>query len=428
MKLYLVRHGETVWNLESRFQGWTDKELSHKGREQAAEIGRQLSGVHFDAAYSSTLSRAFDTARIILGEDGPPVKKVLDLREHNLGGMEGLREHEIEERFPGQLQIMRDDPEDFMPPGGETLGQVQQRVWRALEEIVQANLGKTVLLVAHHSVNKCLLLKMLDSPLTKFKVLRQPPCTVSVMEFGQNFRYVQAINLNWRERVSPWHDMEDDLKAKITDCKAAIFDLDGVLLNSMPAYIAAWSGALAEEGVYPPEIEFRKREGEKGPLSIRHFFKSAKLACSEDLIEKVLDRVREKYKSFKGIGLFPNVGTMLERVKASGRKIALVTGSPRYNIETFIKDSILHMFDAVVTSDDVENGKPHPEPYQQAIAKLGVPPEDCLVIENAPFGIASASAAGLFTVAVTSTLPREELSRADLVVDSLERVIGWMGV
>jgi beta-phosphoglucomutase len=323
---------------------------------------------------------------------------------------------------------MRDDPEDFLPPGGETLGDVQRRVWPQLERIAEENLGKTVLLVAHHSVNKCLLLKMLNASLTNFKVLRQPPCTVSVMEFGKNFRYVQAINLNWQERVSPWHDMEDDIKAKITDPDAVIFDMDGVLLNSMPVYVAAWRAALARFGVYPDEIEFLRREGEQGTRSIEYFFANAGVEMKEGDAEEVLFHVKENYLTFKGAALFPDVAGILKRIKDTGRKIALVTGSPRYNLDKYFGSDLQEAFDAIITGEDVEHGKPHPEPYAKAVEQLGVAGEKCLVVENAPFGIASAKAAGLFTAAVTSTLPRESLAKADVVVDSLERIIGWMGV
>jgi beta-phosphoglucomutase len=85
---------------------------------------------------------------------------------------------------------------------------------------------------------------------------------------------------------------------------------------------------------------------------------------------------------------------------------------------------IYNLFDYAVTGDHVKRGKPHPDPYLKAAKGLGLRPRECIVVENAPLGIESAKRAGMFCVALTTSLPREYLKRADVVVDSLEDITG----
>lgn len=83
------------------------------------------------------------------------------------------------------------------------------------------------------------------------------------MNNGHNF--VHSVNQHWQERVSPWHDLENHVKDRISDPEAVIFDMDGVLLDSIPAYVVAWKCALAERGIYAPEIEFLGMKGRRVP-------------------------------------------------------------------------------------------------------------------------------------------------------------------
>ena len=427
MRLYLVRHGETLWNLESRFQGWSDIPLSHKGEAQAAEIREKLKNVNFDAVYSSSLVRARRTAEIVVEGRGMEVTPIENFKEHGIGELDGLKEHEIKEQYPGALEQLRDDPANFRVPGGETLQEVQDRGWPELLKLAEKHEGETILLVAHHSMNKSLILKMLGAPLSTFKIIRQPPCTISIIEMNNGHNFVHSVNLYWQERVSPWHDLENHVKDRIADPEAVIFDMDGVLLDSIPAYAVAWRCALAEHGIYPPEMEVFRHEGEKGADSIRYFFREAGKELDEADIPKILKRVLEIYYSFPPMKTMPGAFDVLKKLKDNGRRLALVTGSVRYDVDQRLSDQQRALFDAIVTQDDVTKGKPDPEPYAQALKKLNVAPEKALVIENAPLGIKSAKGAGILTIGLTSTLPREELAQADLVIDSLERLTGWVG-
>ena len=98
--IYITRHGETEWNAEGRIQGHTDVPLSERGREQAQMLARRLAGVRIDAAYSSDLSRAAETARVALGERDVPLAFTSDLREYNKGVFEGMTAAEYQRKFP----------------------------------------------------------------------------------------------------------------------------------------------------------------------------------------------------------------------------------------------------------------------------------------------------------------------------------------
>lgn len=140
MLLYLVRHGETDWNLARRIQGSTDVPLNDTGREQARETGRLLARRHWDAVITSPLSRAFETGSIIAAELGLPTPSTdTDLVERQYGEAEGLDYGEMAQRFPGDTPV----------PGRESREQVIDRVLPALVAIAQAHEEEAVLVVSH---------------------------------------------------------------------------------------------------------------------------------------------------------------------------------------------------------------------------------------------------------------------------------------
>jgi broad specificity phosphatase PhoE len=137
-ELILVRHGETDWNRDGRYQGHADPPLNEAGREQARELARTLADLEFAAAYSSDLRRAAETARIILS--GRDVELIEDpgLREIDVGSWSGLTRADVELRFPGA------DEHD-----GETRDEHLERVRAAVESIAHRHQGQRVLIVSH---------------------------------------------------------------------------------------------------------------------------------------------------------------------------------------------------------------------------------------------------------------------------------------
>ncbi len=168
--LLLVRHGETDWNLDGRWQGWADPPLNDTGRAQAAELAHRLSREPVDAVYSSDLRRALETAEPVAAAHDLRVVADPGLREIDVGAWSGLTRPEIDARFP-----------DGSRPGGETHEQHSARVLAALEQIARAHPGQRVVILAHGGCVRVLQRSVADD-LTKLI----PNCAVYEVRFGDD--------------------------------------------------------------------------------------------------------------------------------------------------------------------------------------------------------------------------------------------------
>ncbi len=148
-RLVLIRHGETNWNREGRYQGQADPPLNERGRAQARALIEPLRRLGLDLLYSSTLRRAWETAQILAQGLGIPVIPEPRLKEIHQGAWQGMLVTEIQKRYPDLFRAWQERPWDVRPPGGETLAQVQQRVYQAVDDIVARHRGQTVGLVTH---------------------------------------------------------------------------------------------------------------------------------------------------------------------------------------------------------------------------------------------------------------------------------------
>ena len=153
MRLLLVRHGQTAWNADRRFQGGADVELSERGRAQAEALGRALHARTFAAVYSSPLRRAQETREIVVRDRGLPVTVLPDLSEFGLGRWEGRGVDEvIASEGEGYHRWLR-EPLDCPPPDGEPLTHVASRVCSAVDRIISAHPdGEEVLVVGHGGI------------------------------------------------------------------------------------------------------------------------------------------------------------------------------------------------------------------------------------------------------------------------------------
>jgi alpha-ribazole phosphatase len=172
MKLLLIRHGQTDWNLAQRFQGQSDIPLNETGRKQANALAQRLSAKHFDFVYSSDLQRATETANIIRRSGfQPDAFPDTRLREVHFGDWEGLTYDEIKEKHPDSLAAWEKDIYKNAPPNGETLEQLAIRVQSMLDELCAKHNDQTVLIVAHGGVLQtliCLALKLLPTMYWQF--------------------------------------------------------------------------------------------------------------------------------------------------------------------------------------------------------------------------------------------------------------------
>jgi broad specificity phosphatase PhoE len=150
--LVLVRHAQTDWNVERRFQGQLDVPLSARGQVEAMEVARWLASltVNFSTLYSSDLSRAVETARPIAAlQPDINVSHAQALRELDCGEWQGLTTFQVEEKYPGQLRRWREDIKGFTLPGGEGVPDVQHRMTQYVSEAVQRHAGEAILVVSH---------------------------------------------------------------------------------------------------------------------------------------------------------------------------------------------------------------------------------------------------------------------------------------
>jgi probable phosphoglycerate mutase len=198
MRILLARHGETPWNAEGRYQGQEDIALSPTGEAQARSLGDRLRDVRIDRAVASPLQRARRTAELALGEARAPMLAFdHGLMEIAHGEWEGLLTGEIRERDGERLRAWREAPHTvLMPGGGESLLQVLERAWPALERAT-TGLGAddTLLLVAHDAVNRVLLCRVLGIPLSRLWGFRQAPATLNLLE-GADLDHLDVVRLN----------------------------------------------------------------------------------------------------------------------------------------------------------------------------------------------------------------------------------------
>lgn len=197
MKILLARHGETRWNAEGRYQGQMDIPLSEVGEGQARLLGERLKDVAIARAIASPLSRARRTAELALGEARVSELGLdIDLQEIAHGEWEGLLASEIRERDPELLRAWREAPETVQMPGGESLQQVLDRAWPALESAVEGlGADDTLLVVAHDAVNRVLLCRILGLPLSRLWSFRQAPTTINLLE-GPDVNRLEVVRLN----------------------------------------------------------------------------------------------------------------------------------------------------------------------------------------------------------------------------------------
>ncbi|MCX5708462.1 MAG: HAD family phosphatase [Candidatus Omnitrophica bacterium] len=204
--------------------------------------------------------------------------------------------------------------------------------------------------------------------------------------------------------------------------RAIIFDMDGVIVDSMPYHYLAWYEALMPYGIRVSCFDVYSKEGERWEKTLRELFLRSGIKVSDKLFKKIfLSRKKIFRKYFKRF-IFPGAQEFLVCLKNKGYLLGLVTGTPEAEIKKILPSSIKVLFDCIIAGDKVKKGKPDPEPYLRAAKALKTKAGLCAVVENAPLGIESAKRAGMFCIALTTSLPRQYLSRADALADRLDEI------
>lgn len=206
---------------------------------------------------------------------------------------------------------------------------------------------------------------------------------------------------------------------------AVIFDLDGVLADSEPWWNQIDAKLLAEYGVSYRGEYHRNVLGVSYRLAVEFYKNAFHISAS---VEELMRRRGEIATDFfaNRVSLFPSAKTTLEQLREMKLQLAVATSSVSASARPFLeRTGIRSLFSVVVTGDEVQQGKPHPEIYLRAAKKLGISPEACLVIEDALAGIAAAKAAKMRVAAIPDTRfvdPREYEMKADYVLGSLSEI------
>ncbi|NCG20404.1 MAG: hypothetical protein GWP91_15455 [Rhodobacterales bacterium] len=187
--LILVRHGQTQWNLERRFLGVTDIALDDVGHAQAKSLSQRLK-VEVAAVYSSPLKRAYQTALAL----HPSPVLMPGLQELHQGDLEGMKVVEAMERYPDFFQGWAVDPGSVTPPGGENLGDCQQRGLGSLDEIRAGHCdGEVAMLVSHQMVIATALCAIAGSPLSSWRDFRLPNTGLAVLTYDRQGWAIEAL-------------------------------------------------------------------------------------------------------------------------------------------------------------------------------------------------------------------------------------------
>ncbi len=208
--------------------------------------------------------------------------------------------------------------------------------------------------------------------------------------------------------------------------RAVLFDMDGVLYNSMPYHAKAWHQAMVQFGYDLPEDEVYMHEGRTGASTINLVSRRQHgVEVSDERVEEIYQVKSDIFNTFPPAEPMPGALSLLRQLKEQGLMILIVTGSGQHSLLDRLNSDYPGIFcrELMVTAFDVKRGKPDPEPYLMGMQKGGLRPDECIVVENAPLGVRAAKAAGIFTIAVnTGPLPDSALldEGADLLYPSMQ--------
>ena len=182
-KLYLARHGETIWNKEERVQGKIDIELSDLGIKQAELLGKRIVQQGIDVIYSSSLKRARATADVIGSLCSKAINESVEIQEISLGPWEGMTMADIKTKYEDAFRIYIEDPANFSLPGAETLVELINRTRREIIRIINAHKNEKVLLVSHGVTIKAAIITMLGLDISHYRKFKTSNASLTILDF-----------------------------------------------------------------------------------------------------------------------------------------------------------------------------------------------------------------------------------------------------
>ena len=204
MKIYLVRHGNTDWNVEMRIQGQTDVLLNSKGIAEAEHCADYFKDIEFDKVYTSYLSRAIKTAEIITKNQYPLIK-VPDLNERHFGIWQTQLWGDIHRQIPNLKKIWKHDDGTFRPEGGESLEEMIVRVQNKFKEILNSNKkGSQILIVAHGGPLKAMIGYVLEANYNEIpNIVKQNNCCINIINYHDTLEMdlINYVHQKWKSKT-----------------------------------------------------------------------------------------------------------------------------------------------------------------------------------------------------------------------------------
>ena len=206
----------------------------------------------------------------------------------------------------------------------------------------------------------------------------------------------------------------------------ALFDWDGVIIDSHNQHEKSWSKLAEEENKVLPDNFFKMTFGMRNENIIPNFFGNWIDVTNQEEVTRLADRKEEIYREIiisDGIEPLPGVRDLLQSLRSEEIACSIASSTPIANIETVMgMIGLSDYFDAITAAEDVSNGKPNPEVFLKAAEKIKVDPKNCVVFEDAHVGIEAGLAANMQVIAVATTHPVESLGNAHMVTENLESI------
>jgi beta-phosphoglucomutase len=205
--------------------------------------------------------------------------------------------------------------------------------------------------------------------------------------------------------------------------QGVLFDLDGVIVDTIHYHYLAWKHMFERRGGTVNENTILLHEGRNSREILPILMKETGVDIPQEQQQQFIDEKRAYYRSIVDVKQYPGAFDVIDELKSRGHKVALVTACALKNMQHSLNNAQQAHFDFIITGDELPRAKPFPDPYLKAAAQLGLEPSHCLVVENAPLGIEAARNAGMYCVALETTLGKEYLSSADCILQSIEELL-----
>lgn len=201
--------------------------------------------------------------------------------------------------------------------------------------------------------------------------------------------------------------------------RGVLFDLDGVIVDTLHYHYLAWKHMFEKLGGKISEHTVLLHEGRNSREILPILMQESGVLIPADRQAQFIEEKRAYYRSIVHVRQYPGAFEAIDQLKQRGYRVALVTACALKNMQHSLNSEQQAHFDFIITGDEVSRAKPFPDPYLIASRQIQVKPVECMVVENAPLGIEAAKNAGMYCVAIETTLGREYLSSADCILKSI---------